>query len=93
MIVRILTGLPYKDTQCGFKMFSREAADILTNKQMTYGWAFDVEYLYIAKLNNISVAEIPVIWQNDNDSRVSIIKDSIKFFMETCNIRKNKKKY
>jgi hypothetical protein len=83
----------YKDTQCGFKMFKKDASRTLTEKQTVDRWAFDVEYLYIAKLNHLSVSTIPVKWENDSDSRVSLVKDSISFFKEVLKIRGNKKKY
>lgn len=92
-IIRLITGIPFKDTQCGFKLFTREAANKLINLQTIDRWAFDVEYLYIAKLNNMKVVEIPVVWTNDRDSRVNLIKDSMIFLKETLKIRKNKKLY
>ena len=88
LIVRILTGMKYRDTQCGFKMFTRDAALLLANNQKVNGWAFDVEYLYTAKKYNLKVKEIPVTWSDDRDSKVNILKDSIKFFVETVKIVK-----
>ncbi len=93
LIIRVLTGLKFRDTQCGFKLLSKNAAELIISKQKVNRWAFDVEYLYIAKLYNIKTEEIPVIWNNDDDSRVNLIKDSIPFFKEILNIRKNKKYY
>lgn len=86
LIVRILTGMKYRDTQCGFKMFTRDAAMLLAKNQKVNGWAFDVEYLYMAKKHKLKVKEIPVVWSDDRDSRVNIFKDSIKFFVETVKI-------
>lgn len=93
LIIRVLIGISYRDTQCGFKMLTRNAASLIVRKQKIERWAFDVEWLYIAKLNNLSVKEIPVVWKDDRDSKVKLIKSSISFFNETLNIRKNKNKY
>lgn len=91
--VKILTHIKVKDTQCGFKAFKKDIAKQIIEKQRINGWAFDVEYLYIAKLKNFSVCEIPIIWHDDSDSTVSPIKSSIAFFKELINIRLNKKHY
>lgn len=93
LIIRILTGMKLKDTQCGFKMFKKNIAKFIISKQNINRWAFDVEYLYIAYVNGINIKEIPVKWSNDRDSRVNIIKDSISFIKETIKIIKNKKNY
>ncbi|MBI5654051.1 glycosyltransferase family 2 protein [Candidatus Uhrbacteria bacterium] len=69
--VRTYLGLPFHDTQCGFKLFSRRALPLFTNLQ-TRGWAFDVELLYLAKQRGLSVQEIPVVWRNGRESRVKI---------------------
>lgn len=92
-ITNFLTKIHVKDTQCGFKAFKRNIAKKIIKKQKIERWAFDVEYLYIAKLNKYSICEIPIIWNNDADSTVSPIKSSINFFKELLVIIKNKKKY
>lgn len=92
-ITKILTGLNVKDTQCGFKAFKKHIAKELIKKQRINRWAFDVEYLYIAHLNNYSIKEIPIIWCNDDESTVSPIKSSISFFKELVTIKNNKKYY
>lgn len=93
IIIKLFTGLNQKDTQCGFKMMSKEVADFIASKQIINRWAFDVEYLYIAKLNNIKIYELPVIWQDDKDSKVNILKDSFRFIKELLKIRLNRKNY
>lgn len=92
-ITNFLTHIGVKDTQCGFKAFKKDVAKKIIQKQQIERWAFDVEYLYVAKLNKISILEIPVIWSDDSDSRVSPIKSSISFFKELLKIRSNKKIY
>lgn len=83
----------YSDTQCGFKCIESSFAKKMVEKQIINGFAFDVEYLYIAKLNNVSTYEIPVIWSDDRGSTVSPLKSSIKFFKDMKIIKKNKDNY
>mgnify|MGYP002511833552 CR=1 FL=1 len=93
VITKIITGTEFNDTQCGFKGFTRELGKVLVEKQRIFGWAFDVEYLYIAKLHNKKVKAIPVKWENDEESKVSPLKSSVSFFIELIKIVKNKKYY
>lgn len=93
IITKIMIGLNLKDTQCGFKTFQRDIIFDIVQKQQIEKFAFDVEYLYIAKLHNYTIKEIPIIWKNDTDSKVSTVKSSIKFFRDLFAIRKNKKLY
>lgn len=86
-------GFKYTDTQCGFKCIRTEFAKKMIEKQIINGFAFDVEYLYIAKINNASVYEIPIIWRDDRGSTVSPLKSSIKFFKDLKIIKKNKTNY
>lgn len=86
-------GFKYSDTQCGFKCIKSNIAKQMTKRQIINGFAFDVEYLYIAKLNNVSVIEIPIIWRDDRSSTVSPIKSSIKFFKDLKVVKKNKQNY
>ena len=62
------------DFTCGFKCFSRAAADIIFPRARIDRWAFDTELLYIAKLHAIPVREMPVAWRHDDDSRVSVVR-------------------
>lgn len=93
IITNILTGLKLLDTQCGFKAIERNLAINIVNKQTINRWAFDVEYLYISKINKEKIKEIPVKWENDEDSKVSALSSSINFFLDLFKIIKNKKIY
>lgn len=93
IITRLLIDIRHSDTQCGFKYISHKYVKLITDKQIINRWAFDVEYLYIAKINKLKVLEIPVIWKNDDNSAVSPVKASINFINDLIKIRKNKKKY
>lgn len=93
ILTNLIIPLHISDTQCGFKAFNGNLARNIAQKQTLNGFAFDVELLYIAKLNNYSIGEIAIIWENDDDSRVSVLNSSINFFMDLFKIRKNKKDY
>ena len=86
-------GMNYKDTQCGFKCIEINLAKKLIEKQIINDFAFDVEYLYYAKLNNIKAYEIPVIWKDDRGSTVSPFRSSKKFLKDMKKIKKNKANY
>jgi dolichyl-phosphate beta-glucosyltransferase len=75
------------DTQCGFKMFRREAALAIFSRQKTVGFAFDVEILFIAKRLSLSIAEIPVNWLSRPGSKVNLVTDSIKMLWDISRIR------
>lgn len=93
ILTNLIIPLHISDTQCGFKAFNGDLARKIALKQKLNGFAFDVELLYITKLNNYSIGEIAIIWKNDDDSRVSIFNSSVNFFMDLFKIRKNKKNY
>jgi len=86
-LVQLLTLPGIKDTQCGFKCFTREAARKIFPNQTLDRWSFDVEILYIAKRSGLSIIEVPVIWYNSFDSRVSFLGDGLRMAMDICKIR------
>ena len=92
-LVNMKFHFKYKDTQCGFKAMRTDIAKKIVSKQVVNNFAFDVEYLYISKLNNLSINEMGVIWADDRGSTVSPLKSSIKFFKDLSFIKKHKKTY
>jgi len=88
-MVQLLAVWGIKDTQCGFKMFTRKAANIIFKRQRIHGWAFDVELLFIAKKHGLRIKEVPVTWINVADSRVNPIKSSFQMFCEIIKINSN----
>ena len=90
--VRLFTVRGIKDTQCGFKLFKRNIAKKIFERATLNGFGFDVEILYIAKLNGIKIAEVPVVWKNSRISKVRPIKDSVNMFKDLFVIRINKAK-
>ena len=85
--VRALTGLPYRDTQCGFKAFRMEVCRPLFETMQTTGWAFDVELLVRARKNGLIMREIPIEWHHQPESKVRL-SHTIKVIRELLNIRK-----
>jgi dolichyl-phosphate beta-glucosyltransferase len=88
-LVRILAVPGIQDTQCGFKMFTRESAQLTFPLQQLDGWSFDVEVLYIARRHNLRLVEIPIRWYYQTDSRVRPIHDTINMVRELLKIRRN----
>ena len=78
-----------RDTQCGFKAFTAEAARALFELGRIDGWAFDLEILALARRAGYSIAEVGVEWTDDRRSRVNPLKDMWKVVRETLTIRKN----
>lgn len=78
-----------QDTQCGFKMFTRAAAEDLFGVQQMVGIGFDVELLYIARKRGYRIREIPITWYYDPDSRMRLLHDSLHILLEIQAIRRN----
>jgi glycosyltransferase involved in cell wall biosynthesis len=78
-----------RDTQCGFKAFTAEAARDLFASGRIDGWAFDLEILALARRRGFSIAEVGVEWADDGRSRVNPLKDMYKVIREALTIRKN----
>ncbi|KAJ9052418.1 dolichyl-phosphate beta-glucosyltransferase [Entomophthora muscae] len=76
-----------KDTQCGFKLFSRAAAHRIFSNLHAEGWIFDIETLLLARMFEIPISEVPVNWQEIEGSKVSIIRDAIKMALDLLMIR------
>ncbi len=87
LIVQIFTIRGIKDTQCGFKLFSEDAAEYVFSRQKLDGFSFDVEALMLARRGGFKIAEVPVRWINSPASRVSPINDSIRMFRDVIKIR------
>jgi len=88
-VTRKVIGLPFKDTQCGFKAFRRDAAQTIFRLQTIERWGFDPEILFIARKLKFSIVEVPVTWGHDERSRISYLKDGMKMLEEMAEIRTN----
>jgi dolichyl-phosphate beta-glucosyltransferase len=76
VLVRVLTRLPWRDTQCGFKLFRSSTARELFERQRLDGFAFDVDVLVLARRLGLTVREVPVRWRNDPDTHVGLLRSS-----------------
>lgn len=96
----LILSLPYKDTQCGFKAFTKKASEkifrrlqIFNNKQAELGASvsagFDLEILYVARKLNLKVAEVPVVWHHKEGTKVNPIKDSYEGLRDLLKVRLN----
>ncbi len=88
-VTRTVMSLPFADTQCGFKAFRREAAQVIFRLQTIERWGFDPELLFIAGKLGYRVDEVPVTWGHDERSRLSYLKDGAKMLQEMAIIRRN----
>jgi len=84
----VIAGVPnIKDTQCGFKLFSRKAAHLLFPNLHIERWAFDVELLYLAQFHKIPVVEAPVNWREIAGSKLSPLASSVQMALDLARIR------
>ena len=89
MLIRFMVLPDLQDTQCGFKCLrARVARDIFPFQTLT-GWAFDVELLYIARQHGYRILEIPIDWYFNADSKVRVLRDSWRMFIDLLVIRRN----
>jgi dolichyl-phosphate beta-glucosyltransferase len=87
LLLRLILGLRFKDTQCGFKAFSRRAAQAMFPRQRIERWGFDPELLFLAKKFHFTVKEVPVEWAHDERSKINPITDGLKMFSEMVRVR------
>lgn len=88
LMVRLLTGLPFRDTQCGFKLFRAPVARELFARLREERFAFDVEIVYRAVRRGLRVIEAPVEWADDRRSRVRFFRDSARMAVALLRIRR-----
>ncbi|HUX45589.1 MAG TPA: dolichyl-phosphate beta-glucosyltransferase, partial [Terracidiphilus sp.] len=88
-VTRMVMHLPFADTQCGFKAFTRTAAQTVFQLQTIERWGFDPEILFIALKRGLKVQEVPVSWAHDERSRMSYLKDGMQMLKELAIIRWN----
>jgi dolichyl-phosphate beta-glucosyltransferase len=86
-LLRIILGLRYKDTQCGFKAFTRRAAQTILPLQRIERWGFDPEILFLARKFGFRVKEVPVLWGHSGGTRINPLMDGARMFLEMVRIR------
>jgi glycosyltransferase involved in cell wall biosynthesis len=87
--VRLFTGLPFHDTQCGFKAFVRERSRIVFEQQRIERFGFDPEVLFLAQRHGLRAAEVAVRWAHDPATKVHMLRDSLLMFCDLAYIRWN----
>lgn len=88
IFVQMLLIKGIKDTQCGFKGFTKKASNLIFPYSKINGFSFDVEILYLAKKNSLIIEQEPVLWFNDQRSKVNPVTDSFKMIIELFRIKK-----
>jgi glycosyltransferase involved in cell wall biosynthesis len=89
LMLRVVLGLKYKDTQCGFKAFSAHAARTIFPLQTIERWSFDPELIFLAQKCGFKVVEVPVQWAHDQKTTISPLRDGTRMFFEVLKIRWN----
>jgi dolichyl-phosphate beta-glucosyltransferase len=87
LLLRIILGLRFKDTQCGFKAFTRRAAQTILPLQRIERWGFDPEILFLARKFGFRVEEVAVHWGHSGDTRIHPLLDGARMFWEMLRIR------
>jgi len=88
-VVRVCLRLPFVDTQCGFKGFRREKCRIIFEQQRIERFGFDPELLYLARHHGLRAVEIPVRWAHSPATKVNMLRDSLRMFLDVFYIRWN----
>lgn len=87
LLVRVATGLPFLDTQCGFKAFRLEAFRPVLAQTRSNGFDFDVEFLFLAQRAGLRLREIPVRWNHHEGSKIHLLHDSLHMLREVIALR------
>ena len=91
LVMRVVARLPFLDTQCGFKLFRRQAAQAIFSRVRIDGFGFDVEALFIARKRGFKTMEVPVRWANVEGTKVSLA-NGLNAFADLARIRRNQLK-
>ena len=88
VVLRLATGLPYYDTQCGFKAFRLSVCRPLVESGTIDGFGFDVELLYEAHHAGLRVREVPVRWDHREGSKVHFLRDGTRMLRDVLTVRR-----
>jgi len=89
LLVRALMGLPFADTQCGFKAYRRAPLRPIFRSQRIRGFGFDVEILYLARKRGLRLREVPVLWAHAEGTKVRLGRDAWRMALDLLRIRAN----
>lgn len=87
IILRGVLGMPYADTQCGFKAFTRRAAQTIFPLQHIERWGFDPEILFIARKFGFRISEVPVQWAHSEGTRIHPLRDGSRMLLDMLRVR------
>jgi glycosyltransferase involved in cell wall biosynthesis len=87
VFLRMVLLFPYRDTQCGFKAFTRAAASSIFPRQRIMRWGFDAEILYLAHRLGLRVAEVPVAWGHEEGSQFHVWRDGLRMGWDALRVR------
>jgi glycosyltransferase involved in cell wall biosynthesis len=88
-LVWLLTGVRFRDTQCGFKAFRLPRARVVFEQQRTEGFGFDPELLFLARRHGLRAVEVGVRWRHDPGTKVHLVRDSLRMFGDLVRVRWN----
>jgi glycosyltransferase involved in cell wall biosynthesis len=86
-LMRLMTGLPFRDTQCGFKLVDRDRSRPIFEMMVVNRFAFDVEFLFLCARSGLRVEEVPIVWRNAEHSRVRLLADSLNMLYDVARVR------
>jgi glycosyltransferase involved in cell wall biosynthesis len=87
LLVRLMTGLPYRDTQCGFKLLDLRRVRPLVERMVVDRFAWDVELLFLCWRFGLAVREVPVVWHNDPHTTVGLVADPLRMLADVVRVR------
>ncbi len=88
-LVWLLTGVNFRDTQCGFKAFRLPQARVIFEQQRIEGFGFDPELLFLARRHGLRAVEVGVRWRHDPATKVHLVRDSLRMFRDLARVRWN----
>ncbi len=86
-LIRSILFLPYKDTQCGAKVFKKNAIKTIINELGITKWAFDIDLLYELKNKGFNIKELPTVWEDKEGSKIDLVKNPIQMFSSIIRLR------
>lgn len=86
LLAKLLFNTKIIDLQCGFKAFKKEVLPVILSAKNN-GWAWDTEVLLLAEKRKLKICQIPIVWKQDKKSKVSLFKDSPKFFVDLIKLK------
>ena len=89
LIIRLLALPGLRDSQCGFKCFTAQAAERLFRIQTLEGWSFDIELLFVARMWGYRMIEVPIDWYYQSESKVRAVRDALRMIRDIFTVRRN----